>query len=157
MLVDHPFNEVTSKIIKCAIEVHRHLGPGLLESACLACLIHELLAAGLEVVSGVKVPLRYKGVEIDCSYKLDLLVNDIVIIELKAVEQVLPIHKAQLLTYLKLTGRPVGALDPVQRAGAERRREPGSEHRQERVLRPDGRRPSAGVVGGRESTNANGI
>ena len=121
--MDHP-NALTSRIIKCAIEVHRQLGPGLLESAYLACLLYELAAAGLEVKSGIKVPLRYKGVEIDCSYKLDLLVNDTVIVELKSVDQIVWLHKAQLLTYLKLTGRPVGLLVnfnvPVLKDGVSR-------------------------------------
>src|SRR5687767_10357971 len=107
MLSEHPFNELTSKIIQCAIEVHRHLGPGLLESAYFACLLHELLSSGLRVQPRVKVPLRYKGVQIACSYELDLLVNETVIVELKSLDRVAWIHKAQLLTYLRLTGRPV--------------------------------------------------
>lgn len=124
MLSDHLFNDVTSRIIKCAIEVHRHLGPGLLESAYCACLLHELASDGLTVRRRLKVPLRYKGVKIDCSYELDLLVNDTVIVELKTVDRLVWIHKAQLLTYLRLTGHPAGLLInfnvPVLKDGVRR-------------------------------------
>ena len=124
VLANHPFNNLTSTILRCAIEVHRHLGPGLLESAYCACLAYELTAAGLAVQAGIKVPLVYKGVQIDCSYVLDLVVNDTVIIELKSVSQIAWIHKAQLLTYLRLTGCPAGLLInfnvPVLKDGVSR-------------------------------------
>ena len=124
MLADHPSNDLTSTIIKCAIEVHRHLGPGLLESAYSACLCYELVSAGLSVQTAVTVPLRYKTVQIDCSFELDLVVNDTVIVELKSVSQVAWVHKAQLLTYLRITARPVGLLInfnvPVLKDGVSR-------------------------------------
>ena len=110
VLANHPFNNLTSTVLKCAIEVHRHLGPGLLESAYCACLSYELTGAGVAVQAGVKVPLVYKGIQLDCGYVLDLVVDDTVIIELKSVTQVAGIHKAQLLTYLRLTGCPAGLL-----------------------------------------------
>jgi GxxExxY protein len=90
--------------------VHRALGPGLLESAYLACLIVELRHAGLRVEIEVEVPIVYREVTLDCVYKLDLLIEGLVIIELKAVSQILPVHEAQLMTYLKLTGKPLGLL-----------------------------------------------
>jgi GxxExxY protein len=106
-----PFvNALTWKIIECAIAVHSALGPGLLESAYLACLIVELRHAGLRVDIGVKVPIVYRGLKLDCGYKLDLLVDDTVILELKTVSTILPVHEAQLVTYLKLTAKPLGLL-----------------------------------------------
>jgi len=105
-----PINDLTSKIIKAAIEVHRILGPGLLEAIYVACLIYELRQAGLKVECQVKVPVVYKGVVMDCFYRLDLLVNDLVIIEVKAVEAILGVHRAQLLTQLKLANKPAGLL-----------------------------------------------
>jgi GxxExxY protein len=103
-------NALSWKIIQCAIAVHSALGPGLLESAYLACLIVELRHAGLRVDVGVEVPLVYRGLKLDCGYKLDLLVEDTVIIELKTVATILAVHEAQLVTYLKLTGKPLGLL-----------------------------------------------
>jgi GxxExxY protein len=103
-------NALTWKIIQCAITVHSALGPGLLESAYLACLIVELRHAGLRVDVGVEVPLIYRGLKLDCGYKLDLLVEDTVILELKTVSTILAVHEAQLVTYLKLTGKPLGLL-----------------------------------------------
>ena len=103
-------NEISSKIIGAAIEVHKHLGPGLLESSYEACLIHELLESGFQVKSQVLVPVFYKGVEIDAKYRLDILVEDRVIIEVKSVEKLEGIHTAQLLTYLKLTELKLGLL-----------------------------------------------
>ena len=100
----------TSPIIGAAIEVHRQLGPGLLESACEQCLCHELHLRGLSFKCQVDLPVPYKGLQLDCGYKIDLIVGDEVIVELKAVERILPIHEAQLLTYLKLSGKPVGLL-----------------------------------------------
>ena len=100
----------TSPIIGAAIEVHRNLGPGLLESAYEECLCHELHLRGLDFKRQVELPLLYKGLKLDCGYKLDLIVQDRIILELKAVEKLLPIHEAQLLTYLRLTGKRVGLL-----------------------------------------------
>ena len=100
----------TSPIIGAAIEVHRNLGPGLLESAYEECLCHELHLRGLDFKRQVELPLLCKGLKLDCGYKLDLIVQDQVILELKAVEKLLPIHEAQLLTYLRLTGKRVGLL-----------------------------------------------
>ena len=93
---------LTGRIIECAIKVHRELGPGLLETAYEKCLCYELKKAGFVVESQVEMPVVYKQVEIDCGYRLDVVVNRQVILELKTVERLLPIHEAQLLTYLKL-------------------------------------------------------
>lgn len=103
-------NEISSKIIGASIEVHKHLGPGLLESSYEACLIHELLESGFQVKSQVLVPVFYKGVEIDAKYRLDILVEDRVIIEVKSLEKLEGIHTAQLLTYLKFTELKLGLL-----------------------------------------------
>ena len=100
----------TSPIIGAAIEVHRNLGPGLLESVYEECLCHELHLLGIDFKRQVALPLSYKGLRLDCGYKLDLIVRDEVIVELKAIEKLLPIHEAQLLTYLRLTGKRVGLL-----------------------------------------------
>lgn len=110
MLIDHPLNSVTSAIIKCAIEVHRQLGPGLLEAVYLACLIFELRAVGLTVATQVNVPVHYKGLHFDCGYRLDLLIEGKVIVEVKSVREFAPVHPQQLLTYLKVTGNEVGLL-----------------------------------------------
>ena len=101
---------LTSAILDAAIEVHRVLGPGLLESAYRSCLARELRLRGMEVQTERPVPLIYKEEPVDCGFRLDLLVNDAVVIELKAVDRILPIHEAQLLTYLKLCRRRVGLL-----------------------------------------------
>ncbi|MGH9665963.1 MAG: GxxExxY protein [Bryobacteraceae bacterium] len=90
--------------------MHRNLGPGLLESAYEECLCHELHLRSLDCKRQVPLPLQYKGLKLDCGYKIDLIVQDEVVLELKAVERLLPIHEAQLLTYLKLTGKRVGLL-----------------------------------------------
>ena len=100
----------TSTILGAAIEVHRYLGPGLLESAYEECLCHELHLRGLSFGRQVDLPIEYKGLKLNCGYKIDLLVQDEVILELKAVENLLPIHQAQLLTYLKLAHKRVGLL-----------------------------------------------
>jgi GxxExxY protein len=110
MGLDAKTNALTWKIIGCAIAVHSALGPGLLESAYLACLIAELRHAGLRVETQVRVPVVYRGLKLDCGYKIDILVEGLVVIDLKTVSAVLPIHEAQLVTYLKLTGKPVGLL-----------------------------------------------
>ena len=100
----------TAVIIGAAIEVHRQLGPGLLESAYQQCLCHELHLRGLPFKCQVDLPVSYKGLQLDCGYKIDVIVNNEVIVELKAVERILPVHEAQLLTYLKLSGKTVGLL-----------------------------------------------
>ena len=103
-------NEISEKIIGAAIQVHRTLGPGLLESTYEACLKYELEKRGLKVLSQVGLPVVYDGMKIDLGYKLDILVEDAVIIELKAVTTVTPLHEAQLLSYLKLSGKHLGLL-----------------------------------------------
>jgi GxxExxY protein len=103
-------DEIASVIVDCAFKVHTKLGPGLLESAYEACLSHELKKRGLKVDRQLPQPVYYDDIIIDVVYRLDLLVNDSVIIELKAVENVLPIHQAQLMTYLKLSGKTLGFL-----------------------------------------------
>jgi GxxExxY protein len=103
-------DQLTEAIIGASIEVHRALGPGLLESAYLACLIFELGQQGLSYRKEVALPVDYKGVRLDCGYRIDLIVEDTVIVELKAVEILLPVHQAQVITYLKLTGKAVGLL-----------------------------------------------
>jgi len=103
-------NQITDKIIGAAIKVHRALGPGLLESAYEACLTFELVEAGLSVEQQKPLPLIYRDVKLDCGYRLDLFVNGKVIVEVKAIERLAPIHKAQLLSYLKLSGCKVGLL-----------------------------------------------
>jgi GxxExxY protein len=100
----------TAPIIGAAIDVHRHLGPGLLESAYAQCLCHELHLRGLPFQYQIDLPVSYKGIKLDCGYKIDLIVSNEVIVELKAIERILPVHEAQLLTYLKLSGKPVGLL-----------------------------------------------
>lgn len=103
-------NKITEAIIGAAIEVHRNLGPGLLESAYRECLRYELLQRGYEAIQEVPLPLIYKDVKLDCGYRLDLLVNDAVIVEIKSVESLAPIHEAQLLSYLKIAGGKIGLL-----------------------------------------------
>jgi GxxExxY protein len=103
-------NRITDIIISAAIAVHRELGPGLLESAYEACLVYELIQHGLSVERQKSVPVTYRGVKIDCGYRIDLLVEDKVVVELKAVERLEPIHEAQLLSYLKLSGYQIGLL-----------------------------------------------
>ncbi len=100
----------TSAIIGASIEVHRHLGPGLLESAYEECLCHELHLCGLSFERQVDLPVSYKGLKLDCGYRIDLIVQKEVVLELKAIERILPIHQAQLLTYMKLSGMSVGLL-----------------------------------------------
>lgn len=103
-------NSITSQIIGLAIKVHRSMGPGLLESVYTTCLCYELKKAGLMVEREKMVPLYYEGVKLDQSYRLDLLVEQKIIIEIKAVETITAVHKAQLLSYLKLTGCPLGLI-----------------------------------------------
>ena len=103
-------NVLTKEIIGAAIEVHRQLGPGLLESAYLKCLTHELTLKQIPFKREWPLPMQYKGVHLGCSYRLDLLVGNAVVVEIKSVETLTPIHEAQLLTYLKLGGWKVGLL-----------------------------------------------
>ncbi len=103
-------NEASGKIVDCAIKVHRRLGPGLLESTYEACLTYELRKAGLKVETQVALPIIYDEIKIDAGYRIDVLVEDTIIIELKSVERLLPIHEAQLLTYLRLTEKKLGLL-----------------------------------------------
>ena len=103
-------NGITHGIIAAAIEVHRQLGPGLLESAYQVCVCYELSRMGIAFAREVHLPLSYKGLKLDCSYRIDLLVEDAILVELKAIEQVLPIHSAQVLTYLRASNKPIGLL-----------------------------------------------
>ncbi|SFD75171.1 GxxExxY protein [Pseudoalteromonas denitrificans] len=101
---------LTQKVIGCAIEVHKELGPGLLESSYESCLLYELNQAGILAQSQVLLPINYKGMNIDAGYRLDVLIPGELILELKAVDKLQPIHTAQLITYLKLTGIKTGLL-----------------------------------------------
>ena len=103
-------NQITETIIGAAIEVHKNLGPGMLESAYEACIAFELAERGLSCERQKPLPMVYKNVNLDCGYRLDLLVEGRVVVEIKAIEKLLPVHKAQLLSYLKLTGCKVGLL-----------------------------------------------
>jgi GxxExxY protein len=107
---EQPRDPRTSPIIGAAIEVHRHLGPGLLEACYEECLCHELQLRKLCFTRQVPLPVLYKGLRLDCGYKIDVVVSDEVILELKSVENLLPVHEAQLLTYMKLANKPVGLL-----------------------------------------------
>ncbi len=108
--IERQENEISGKIIGAAIEVHKHLGPGLLESAYEECLCRELDLRGIDFKRQVPLPLKYKGLKLDCGYRLDLLVEDKVIVELKTVEAIAPIHEAQILTYLKLRDIRLGLI-----------------------------------------------
>ena len=108
--IERQENEISGKIIGAAIEVHKHLGPGLLESAYEECLCRELDLRGIDFKRQVPLPLSYKGLKLDCGYRLDLLVEDKVIVELKTVEAIAPIHEAQILTYLKLRDVRLGLI-----------------------------------------------
>jgi len=101
---------LTRAIISAAIEVHKALGPGLLESAYQQCLCHEFGLRGIRYRAQVELPVVYKRVKLDCGYRSDFIVEEKVIVELKAIETILPVHEAQLLTYLRLTGLQVGLL-----------------------------------------------
>ncbi|HEY2018024.1 MAG TPA: GxxExxY protein [Bryobacteraceae bacterium] len=103
-------NALTGRIIGAAIEVHRHLGPGLLESAYEECLCYELSQMGLHFERQVHLPINYKGIKLQCAHRMDLIVEDTVIVEIKATENVAPIHSSQLLTYLKFSQKRVGLL-----------------------------------------------
>jgi GxxExxY protein len=118
------FNELTERVIGACIEIHRSLGPGLLESAYEECLCHELSLAGIRFERQTPLPVHYKEVNLDCGYRLDLVIEQKLIVELKAVESLLPIHEAHLLTYLKLSGLTLGLLInfnvPVLKSGIKR-------------------------------------
>ncbi|NIP98411.1 MAG: GxxExxY protein [Akkermansiaceae bacterium] len=104
------FDELSNRVLGCALEVHRTLGPGLLESAYEQCLAYELKQSGMRFQLQVPLPVEYKAVHVDCGYRIDLLVEDQLIVELKAVEALTPIHQAQLLTYMKLSMIRIGLL-----------------------------------------------
>jgi GxxExxY protein len=103
-------NDITNMVIGAAMKIHSAIGPGVLESVYRKCLQHELHKAGLAVQSELKLPVHYDGLVLESGYRLDLLVQDRVVIELKCVDALLPIHKAQLLTYLRLANKPLGLL-----------------------------------------------
>jgi len=103
-------NQLTEKIIGCAIEVHKRLGPGLLESAYEECLSYELQSIGLKIDRQVAVPVVYKDIKLECGYRIDILVENTVIIELKSIEAFAPVHEAQILTYLKFAQKTIGLL-----------------------------------------------
>jgi len=110
LLTQKLINNLCYQIVGCAIEVHKNLGPGLLESVYESCLIEELLIKHFDVKSQVLLPVKYKGKELGSALRIDILVDDLVIIELKSVEIMIPLYKAQLLAYLKLTNKPKGLL-----------------------------------------------
>jgi GxxExxY protein len=103
-------NEIGEILLGCAINVHTALGPGLLESTYEACLIHELAKVGLKADRQVALPIVYDGVQLDAAYRIDVLVASLVVVELKVAERILPLHSAQLLSYLKLSGKRLGYL-----------------------------------------------
>lgn len=103
-------NELAYKIIGCAIEVHRHIGPGLLESIYEKCFVRELQLHGLRTQVQQKIPLEYKGIFLEANLRYDVLVEDLIIVELKATEGILPIHEAVLLTYMKMLQKPKGII-----------------------------------------------
>ncbi|MCH7722876.1 MAG: GxxExxY protein [Bacteroidetes bacterium] len=110
ILTQKYINNLSYQIVGCAIEVHKYLGPGLLESVYESCLVEEMIEQGLPFERQVQVPINYKGKDLGSNLILDLVVKDLIIVELKAVEQMIPVFKAQLLSYLKLTGKPKGLL-----------------------------------------------
>jgi GxxExxY protein len=103
-------DSLTYSIIGCAIEVHKALGPGLLESVYQKCLIRELLLKNFEIKSQLKVPITYKGLDIEAELRLDILVDDLIVIEIKAVDAINPVYEAQVLSYMKLLNKPKGIL-----------------------------------------------
>jgi len=110
MITQSYIDQLTYEIIGCAIEVHKELGPGLLESIYEKCLIHELKLNGFEVKNQMSIPLFYKGIDMDCNLRFDVMVNDLVIVELKSVIMMHPIFEAVLLSYMKLLRKPKGIL-----------------------------------------------
>jgi GxxExxY protein len=108
--LDPKLNKITSDIINAAMAVHTALGPGLLESAYQACLAHELRKRGVHIETEVPVPVIYDGIKLECGYRIDIVVEDSVVLELKAIEAIAPIHEAQLISYIKLSGKRLGLL-----------------------------------------------
>jgi len=104
------FDDLSNKVLGCAIEVHRELGPGLLESTYEQCLAYELSRAKIPFKVQVQLPVEYKEIRLDCGYRIDLLADDRLVVELKSVDQLMPIHEAQILTYMKLASVKVGLL-----------------------------------------------
>ena len=104
------FDKLSNQIIGCAIEVHKNLGPGLLESTYEQCLAYELKRSNISFKLQHNLPVEYKGIKLDCGYRIDILIDNRVIVELKSVDNILPIHQAQLLTYMKLSGVGIGLL-----------------------------------------------
>ena len=119
-----PSNDLTGQIIGAAIEVHKALGPGLLESVYEECLSHEFDLRRIQYERQYPIPVKYKGVQLDCGFRIDLLVENLVILELKSLDSLEPVHEAQILTYLKLTGCKIGLLInfnvPMLRDGIKR-------------------------------------
>lgn len=117
-------NRITEQVIGGCIEVHRALGPGLLESAYEECVCYELSQSGLAFERQVKLPMVYKNVKLECAYRMDVVVEGILVLEIKAVERLIPVHEAQLLSYLKLAKKPIGLLlnfhVPVLKDGIKR-------------------------------------
>jgi GxxExxY protein len=110
MTDDSQLEQVAHEIIGAGLDVHRNLGPGLMESVYEICLTSEIQERGLRVERQKPLPVHYRGLRLDCSYRLDLLVEDLIIVEIKSVETILPLHKAQLLSYLRLSGYRLGLL-----------------------------------------------
>jgi GxxExxY protein len=110
MITKSYLNDLSYKIIGCAIEVHQQLGPGLLERVYQVCLEREFLIKNIHAVGQLSVPVNYKGLTLDTDYRLDFLVEDQVVVELKAIDGILPVHEAQLLTYMKLLSKPKGII-----------------------------------------------
>jgi GxxExxY protein len=104
------FDELSKKVIGCALEVHKKLGPGLLESTYERCLSFELISAGIRHSTQKELPIEYKGVKLDCGYRTDMIIENDIILEIKSVDRIMPIHEAQLLTYMKLSGIKIGLL-----------------------------------------------
>lgn len=104
------FDKLSNQVIGCALEVHKHLGPGLLESTYEQCLAHELTNAGIPFKLQYPLPVNCKGIRLDCGYRVDLFIDRTIIVELKSVDKVLPVHQAQLLTYMKMSGISIGLL-----------------------------------------------
>lgn len=103
-------NEITQKIISCAIQIHKSLGPGLLESAYEECLSYELIKNGLDIKRQLPTPVVYKEIKLECGYRIDILVENSVVIELKVVDEFNPVHEAQILTYMKFSNKSLGLL-----------------------------------------------
>jgi GxxExxY protein len=118
------FDSLSNKVIGCAIEVHRELGPGLLESTYEQCLAAELSRSQIPFQLQVELPVNYKGVQLDCGYRIDLLIDNQLIVELKSIEQLLKIHEAQILTYMRLAKVKIGLLMnfnvPILKKGIKR-------------------------------------